>query len=130
MLPTLIVGRTLMSVAIKSTLPRCITIVQQTNRPSTNGFMFAAANLHQSSRLFGKIDDIKEIIEDKIRPTIQEDGGDIEFVAYENNIVKVRLQGACRTCPSSVITLKNGVRSMLQYHLPEIIDVEQVEEDE
>lgn len=73
---------------------------------------------------------IKEIIEDKIRPTIQEDGGDIEFISYEHNIVKVRLQGACKTCPSSVITLKNGVKSMLQYHVPEILDVEQVEDDE
>lgn len=72
------------------------------------------------------VKEIKELISERIRPTIQEDGGDLEFVSYENNIVKVRLQGACTSCPSSVVTLKNGVRNMLQFHIPEIVDVEQV----
>lgn len=72
------------------------------------------------------IKEIKELISDKIRPTIQEDGGDLEFVSYEDNIVRVRLQGACTSCPSSVVTLKNGIRNMLQFYIPEIEDVEQV----
>lgn len=69
---------------------------------------------------------IKELISDKIRPTIQEDGGDLEYVSYEDRVVRVRLQGACTSCPSSTITLKNGIRNMLQFYLPEIEDVEQV----
>lgn len=72
------------------------------------------------------IKEIKQLITDKIRPTIQEDGGDLEFVSFEDNIVRVRLQGACTSCPSSVVTLKNGIRNMLQYHIPEVEDVEQV----
>lgn len=71
---------------------------------------------------------IKKLITDSIRPTIQEDGGDLEFVSYEDNIVRVRLQGACTSCPSSTITLKNGIRNMLQYHVPEVADVEQVQD--
>lgn len=76
------------------------------------------------------VKEIKELIEDKIRPTIQEDGGDLEFVSYEDNIVRVKLQGACIACPSSVVTLKNGVKNMLQFYIPEIQDVEQVLDDD
>lgn len=72
------------------------------------------------------IKEIKELIIDRIRPTIQEDGGDLEFVAYEDNIVKIRLQGACTSCPSSVVTLKGGIKNMLQYYIPEVRDVVQV----
>ena len=73
--------------------------------------------------------EIKELITERIRPTIQEDGGDLEFVSYEDKIVKVRLQGACTSCPSSVVTLKNGIKNMLQFYLPEIEDVEQVNDE-
>lgn len=72
---------------------------------------------------------IKELISERIRPTIQEDGGDLEFVGYESNIVKLRLQGACTSCPSSVVTLKNGIKNMLQFYIPEVEDVEQVVDD-
>lgn len=72
------------------------------------------------------VKEIKELITEKIRPTIQEDGGDLEFVSYENNIVRVRLQGACTSCPSSTITLKNGIKNMLQFYIPAVEDVEQV----
>lgn len=75
------------------------------------------------------VKEIKKLITDKIRPTVQEDGGDLEFVSYADNIVKVRLQGACTSCPSSVVTLKNGIRNMLQYYIPEVMDVEQVRDE-
>lgn len=75
------------------------------------------------------VKEIKALISEKIRPTIQEDGGDVEFVSFEDNIVRVRLQGACTSCPSSTVTLKNGIRSMMQFHIPEVMDVEQVIDD-
>lgn len=75
------------------------------------------------------IKQIKELITEKIRPTIQEDGGDLEFVSYEDNIVRVRLQGACTSCPSSVVTLKNGIKNMLNFYIPEVRDVVQVVDD-
>lgn len=76
------------------------------------------------------VKEIKALITEKIRPTIQEDGGDLEFVSFEDNIVRVRLQGACTSCPSSVVTLKQGIKNMLQFYVPEVQDVEQVQEEE
>lgn len=69
---------------------------------------------------------IKEAIEN-IRPFLQRDGGDIEFVEYtEDKIVKVRLQGACHGCPGAKMTLKNGVERILKEQYPEIAGVESV----
>jgi Fe-S cluster biogenesis protein NfuA len=73
---------------------------------------------------------IKELLDTRIRPTIQEDGGDIEYVSFENGIVKVKLRGACRTCDSSTLTLKNGIENMLMHYIPEIEAVEQVLEEQ
>lgn len=73
---------------------------------------------------------IKELIDTKIRPTIQEDGGDLEFVSYQDNIVKLRLQGACTSCPSSIVTLQSGVKNMLKFYIPEVVDVEQVRDED
>ncbi|EEA21644.1 NifU-related protein [Talaromyces marneffei ATCC 18224] len=60
---------------------------------------------------------IKELLETRIRPAIQEDGGDIEFRGFENGIVLLKLRGACRTCDSSTVTLKNGIESMLMHYV-------------
>jgi len=75
---------------------------------------------------------IKELIFTKIRPAIQEDGGDIEFVNFEeeNGTVVLRLRGACRSCDSSSVTLKNGIESMLKHYIEEVENVKQVEEEE
>lgn len=56
---------------------------------------------------------IKELLETRIRPAIQEDGGDIEFRGFNDGMVMLKLRGACRTCDSSTVTLKNGIESML-----------------
>ena len=66
---------------------------------------------------------IEEALKD-IRPSLQADGGDIEFVDYEDGIVKVRLKGACGSCPSSLVTLKYGVEARLKEIIPEIESVE------
>lgn len=66
---------------------------------------------------------IKEILETRIRPAIQEDGGDIELRGFEDGIVMLKLRGACRTCDSSTVTLKNGIESMLMHYVsPFLID--------
>ena len=69
---------------------------------------------------------IKELLDTRIRPTVQEDGGDVIYMGYDDGVVKLRMQGACTSCPSSVVTLKNGVQNMLQFYIPEVIAVEQV----
>ena len=60
------------------------------------------------------------------RPTVQEDGGDVLYRGFEDGIVKLKLQGSCTSCPSSIITLKSGIQNMLQFYVPEVESVEQV----
>ena len=72
------------------------------------------------------ISEIQQIIEEKIRPALQADGGDIELVDVEDGIVKVKLVGACAHCPSSSITLYEGVEKMLKQHIPDVKGLEQV----
>ena len=69
---------------------------------------------------------VKSII-DQIRPYLQQDGGDIEFVELTpENVVKVKLQGACGSCPHAKMTLKNGVEQTIKHYLPEIDHVEDI----
>ncbi|KAI7872968.1 scaffold protein Nfu/NifU N terminal-domain-containing protein, partial [Spinellus fusiger] len=63
---------------------------------------------------------IKELLETRVRPSIQEDGGDIEYCGFENGIVKLKLKGSCRGCESASITLKNGIENMLLHYIPEV----------
>jgi Fe-S cluster biogenesis protein NfuA len=63
----------------------------------------------------------------EIKPQIQADGGDIDLVAVENNVVKVRLRGACVGCPMSALTLKQGVERLIKQRVPEIRSVEAVQ---
>lgn len=60
------------------------------------------------------------------RPTVQEDGGDVIFKGFENGIVQLKLVGSCTGCPSSTVTLKNGIQNMMQFYIPEVQSVEQV----
>lgn len=71
---------------------------------------------------------IKELIEIKVRPAVAMDGGDIIFHSFEDGIVRLVLKGSCSGCPSSTITLKNGIENMLKHYVPEVEAVEQVEE--
>ena len=75
---------------------------------------------------------IKELIEQRIRPAVQEDGGDIRYVNFEEEtgIVTVKLLGSCVGCPSSSVTLKQGVENMLMHYLPEVTAVVAEEEEE
>ncbi|KAJ1725766.1 hypothetical protein LPJ53_000027 [Coemansia erecta] len=72
--------------------------------------------------------EIKELLESRVRPAIQEDGGDLDFVSFNEGtgVVKIRLRGACRGCSSSTVTLKHGVEGMLSYYIPEVTGVEDV----
>lgn len=68
---------------------------------------------------------IKELLDTKIRPTVQEDGGDVIYVRYNDGVVGLKLQGSCTSCPSSTVTLKHGIQNMLQFYIPEITSVEE-----
>ncbi len=69
---------------------------------------------------------IIKLLNDKIRPAVAKDGGDIKFVEFSNGIVKVQLQGSCSGCPSSTMTLKQGVQNLLCHYLPEVKGVEAI----
>ncbi|MSP33978.1 MAG: NifU family protein [Rickettsiales bacterium] len=69
---------------------------------------------------------IKELIEIKVRPAVAMDGGDIIFRGFENGVVMLELKGSCSGCPSSTITLKNGIENMLKHYIPEVVSVEQI----
>ena len=66
---------------------------------------------------------IISILETKIRPAVAKDGGDIKFKEFKEGIVKVELQGSCSGCPSSTMTLKQGVQNLLCHYLPEVKEV-------
>lgn len=68
---------------------------------------------------------VEEIL-NKLRPYIHRDGGDVELVDVEDGVVKLRLLGACGSCPSSTITLKAGIERALMEEIPEIVEVQQV----
>ena len=71
---------------------------------------------------------IKELLETRVRPSVQDDGGDIFYAGFdaESGIVKVRLAGSCVGCPSSSVTLRNGVEKMLMHYVPEVKGIEDV----
>ena len=69
---------------------------------------------------------IIKILDQKIRPAVAKDGGDIKFKEFKNGIVKVQLQGSCSGCPSSTMTLKQGVQNLLKHYIKEVKEVEAV----
>ena len=69
---------------------------------------------------------IVKILDQKIRPAVAKDGGDIKFKEFKDGIVKVQLQGSCSGCPSSTMTLKQGVQNLLCHYIPEIKGVEAI----
>jgi Fe-S cluster biogenesis protein NfuA len=72
------------------------------------------------------VDQIKELLDTRVRPAVASDGGDIVFRGYSKGIVRLHMQGACSGCPSSAATLKHGIENMLKHYVPEVVSVEQV----
>jgi len=72
------------------------------------------------------IDQINDILNTKIRPAVARDGGDIKFISFDNGIVRVELRGSCSGCPSSLMTLKQGVQNLLCHYVKEVKSVEAI----
>ena len=84
-------------------------------------------NLHESVENLKDIEKkIVQILNQKIRPAVARDGGDIKFKEFKDGIVKVQLQGSCSGCPSSTMTLKQGVQNLLCHYIPEVKQVEAI----
>ena len=95
-----------------------------------NDFYKSGANSVFDEKLDGKLNDLEEIeekivkvLDQKIRPAVAKDGGDIKFKEFKDGIVTVNLQGSCSGCPSSTMTLKQGVQNLLCHYIPEIKEV-------
>jgi Fe-S cluster biogenesis protein NfuA len=73
--------------------------------------------------LDGIAQQIKELIDTRVRPAVAQDGGDIIFKGFEDGVVLLHMQGACAGCPSSTATLKNGIENMLRHYIPEVTEV-------
>ena len=69
------------------------------------------------------IDQIKELIEERVRPAVANDGGDIIYRGFRDGVVYLTMQGACAGCPSSSATLKHGIESLLKHYVPEVVEV-------
>ena len=81
-------------------------------------------NITEQTKSFDEIEQkIIKILDQKIRPAVAKDGGDIQFKEFKDGIVKVKLQGSCSGCPSSTMTLKQGVQNLLCHYLPEVKEV-------
>jgi Fe-S cluster biogenesis protein NfuA len=81
-------------------------------------------NLENFNEDLGEIEQkIVKILDQKIRPAVARDGGDIKFKEFKDGVVKVQLQGSCSGCPSSTMTLKQGVQNLLCHYLPEVKEV-------
>ena len=76
------------------------------------------------------VKEIISILDEKIRPAVARDAGDIKFKSFDNGLVTVELQGSCSGCPSSVMTLKQGVQNLLCHYVPEVKKVEAVQDNE
>ena len=84
-------------------------------------------SLREEDKDYSEIENkIIKILDDKIRPAVAKDGGDIKFKEFKDGIVWVQLQGSCSGCPSSTMTLKQGVQNLLCHYIPEVQKVEAI----
>lgn len=86
----------------------------------------AANNADESEDDSPVVKEIKAVINEKVRPAVAVDGGDIIFHGFDNGVVRLEMHGACAGCPSSTVTLKHGIENMLKHYIPEVESVEAV----
>ncbi|MCJ8138677.1 NifU family protein [Falsirhodobacter halotolerans] len=72
------------------------------------------------------VEQIKELLDTRVRPAVAQDGGDITFHGFDRGIVYLHMQGACAGCPSSTLTLKMGIENLLRHYIPEVLEVRPV----
>jgi len=90
---------------------------EKNNGPILNNIKNTNTYVNNSDEIVSKI---IEVLDTKIRPAVARDGGDIKFVSFEDGVVKVLLQGSCSGCPSSLLTLKQGVQNLLKHYIKEV----------
>ena len=103
-------------------------IISLINDFYSNGNDFVLDNKQNSNKVdLSEIEkNIVKILDEKIRPAVSKDGGDIKFKSFKDGVVKVQLQGSCSGCPSSTLTLKQGVQNLLKHYIREVKEVEAI----
>ena len=103
-------------------------VISLINEYYSEGKDFVIDNNFEDSNLnLSEIEqNIMKILDQKIRPAVAKDGGDIKFKEFKDGIVRVQLQGSCSGCPSSTMTLKQGVQNLLCHYIPEVKSVEAI----
>ena len=96
---------------------------EKNNEPILKNVKKTNENNNKDDEIVNKI---IEVLDTKIRPAVARDGGDIKFKSFENGVVKVQLQGSCSGCPSSLMTLKQGVQNLLKHYVKEVNSVEAI----
>ena len=93
---------------------------------SAAGIQVAAEEFDENPADAEIIDQIKELIETRVRPAVAQDGGDIAYKGYKDGHLYLSMHGACSGCPSSTVTLKRGIESLIRHYVPEVESVEAV----
>lgn len=95
------------------------------NKPLMNDVSISDASVGEETETVKKI---KSILEERVRPAVARDGGDIVFHSFEKGIVYLQMRGACSGCPSSTMTLKSGIENMLRHFVPDVLEVRAVQD--
>ena len=98
----------------------------QSGQPAIEGEQSASGHAEHSGEDAGIVDQIKELLDTRVRPAVAQDGGDITFHGFDRGIVYLHMQGACAGCPSSTLTLKMGIENLLRHYIPEVVEVRPV----
>jgi Fe-S cluster biogenesis protein NfuA len=91
-----------------------------------DGSVQAGGHAEHSGEDAEVVNQIKELLDSRVRPAVAQDGGDITFHGFERGVVYLHMQGACAGCPSSTLTLKMGIENLLRHYIPEVTEVRPV----
>mgnify|MGYP003850239347 CR=1 FL=1 len=111
---------------IKPSILGAIMEHYQSGQPVMEGGRGAAGHAEHSGEDSEIVNQIKELLDTRVRPAVAQDGGDITFHGFDRGIVYLHMQGACAGCPSSTLTLKMGIENLLRHYIPEVTEVRPV----
>jgi Fe-S cluster biogenesis protein NfuA len=98
----------------------------QSGDPAIEGEAGTVAHATQDGPDAEIVNQIKELLDTRVRPAVAQDGGDITFHGFDRGVVYLYMQGACSGCPSSTMTLKMGIENLLRHYIPEVVEVRPV----
>jgi len=98
----------------------------QSGAPVIEGEQAASGHAEHTGEDSDIVNQIKELLDTRVRPAVAQDGGDITFHGFDRGVVYLHMQGACAGCPSSTLTLKMGIENLLRHYIPEVVEVRPV----